>query len=122
MRWIKHGFASSIHSFFSQTSPTVRSQPTDCTEEVRQAMLHLLGDRVEDRSTAQLVRRLRMAENVQELWFVRDGLMSALAVLYGESLARQKIHALNALFEGQIPSNLYTPRQTRSLGGNSLSN
>jgi hypothetical protein len=106
MRWIKPGFANSLHNFFAQTSITLRSQPTDCTEEIREAMLGLLGDRVDDRSTAALVKRLRLATDVQDLWFARGNLMSALAVLYGEGLARQKINALNALFDGQISAGI----------------
>jgi hypothetical protein len=107
MRWFKHGFASSLHGFFAQNGLTVRSQTMDCTDEIRQTMLSMLGDRIDSRESALLVRRLRLAMDAQELWFAREGLMANLAQQHGESAAREKLARLDALFEGQVPAALH---------------
>ncbi len=110
MRWFKHSFANSLHSLLAQTSLTVRSQPTDCTEAIRQAMLNMLGQRLESYEVAPVVRRIRLAVDAQELWYSRDSLMSAVAQDVGESAARLRLATLDRLFEGQIPAALVRGR------------
>ncbi|RZJ03160.1 MAG: hypothetical protein EOP39_21900 [Rubrivivax sp.] len=116
MRWFKHGFAHSLFNLFAQSSLTVRSQPTDCTDAIREAMLFMLGDRNDDPAQLKLVRRVRMAADVQELWFMRDGLMSVLAQQEGETAARQRLARLDSLFKDQLPPSLVQGR-LRMRGG-----
>lgn len=115
MRWFKHGFTHSLYNLFAQSSPTVRSQATDCTQEIRDTMLLMLGERIHQPALAPLVRRLRLASGAQELWYLREGLMSALAQHEGESTARLRMARLDALFKGQVPASMIQPR-VRALG------
>ncbi|MBN9407610.1 MAG: hypothetical protein J0H69_00545 [Burkholderiales bacterium] len=103
MRWFKHGFAQSLYNLFAQSSLTVRSQPTVCTDEIREAMLFMVGDVHYSSSSQALLRRIRLAADVQELWFLRSGLMSALAQTEGESAARERVAQLDPLFGDQVP-------------------
>ena len=84
--------------------------PTDSimessTEEIREAMLGVLGPSGQ-KSFPNVARRLRYANDIQALWYLRGDLMAALAALYSESVAREKIAGITDQFQGLLPGGL----------------
>jgi hypothetical protein len=84
------------------------------TEDIREAMLALLGDRG-TRQFANLTRRIRYANDIQALWYLRGDLMAALAATLGESDARQQVHQITLMFRGLLPGSL-TSRPSPLMG------
>ena len=102
-----------------QTVRTIRSslfallggQPDDTPvarhrqlETIRAHMTDSLGSRVDE--YAGLARRIRLAPDIQSLWFLRGELMGMLAAEYGETEAGKKMTGLSRLFDGLIPRGL----------------
>ena len=54
----------------------------------------------------QITRRIRYANDIQALWYLRGDLMGVLATLHGEMAARQKVASLTAQFQGLLPNGL----------------
>ena len=75
------------------------------TEEIREAMLGVLGP-AGQKSFPNVARRLRYANDVQALWYLRGDLMAALAALYSESVARERIAGITGQFQGLLPGGL----------------
>ncbi len=76
-------------------------------EDIREAMLALLGDQGPLRHP-QVTRRIRYAGDVQGLWYLRGDLMAALAAMHGEVQAREQLQAVTRMFQGLLPSSLHS--------------
>lgn len=74
-------------------------------EDIRESMLLVLGD-AGPKHFPQLTRRVRYANDIQALWYLRGDLMGALAAVHGEAAARQKIASITAMFQGLLPGGL----------------
>ncbi len=74
-------------------------------EGIRLAMLDALGE-VGDERFSQTVRKLRVASDVQSLWYLRGEIMEALASLHGEASAHRQVNHLSVLFRGLLPGGL----------------
>ena len=74
------------------------------TEDIREAMLSLLGDA--GPKYPHVTRRIRYANDIQALWYLRGDLMAVLASLHGEALARQKMQGITRLFQGLLPGSM----------------
>jgi hypothetical protein len=116
MRLFQSSFANSLSNLFAQSGFAGRSSASDGMEAIRHKMLDLLGDRFDSVDTLALVRRIRLAMDVHELWFLRESLMSCMAQRSGEQVAREGLAALDRLFEGQLPRAMTRSRS----GGASL--
>lgn len=68
-------------------------------------MLTVLGD-VGPTNFPQITRRIRYANDVQALWYLRGDLMAALATIHGEMAARKKIQSITHMFQGLLPNGL----------------
>jgi hypothetical protein len=75
------------------------------TEDIRESMLAVLG---EDgpKDYPHVTRRIRYANDIQALWYLRGDLMAALAAMHGEMAARQKVASLTQMFKGLLPGAL----------------
>lgn len=104
MRWLKQGLRQSIYGLLGHADPTL-SVLEDAVEDVREAMLALLG---EDGATrhASIHRRIRYAVDIQALWYLRGDLMGALATVHGESGARARVGTITEMFHGLLPGSL----------------
>jgi len=51
----------------------------------------------------QIIRRIRYADDIQALWYLRGDLMAALAALHGEAAARQRVASITDQFQGLLP-------------------
>jgi hypothetical protein len=104
--WKKPDFKNSISGLLGIS----RRAPSDSVlesglEDIRESMLYALGDEG-SKQFAATTRRIRYATDIKDLWYLRGDLMGALAQLYSESIAREKIASINAQFQGLLPGGL----------------
>jgi hypothetical protein len=105
MRWLKPNLRSSIYGLLG--NPVVPSESTleSGTEDIRESMLAVLGE-TGPKHFPQVTRRIRYANDIQALWYLRGDLMAALAAMHGESAAREKVTSVTRMFQGLLPSGL----------------
>ena len=105
MRWFK-GVRNSVYGLLgSTTGAPSDSTLEDKTEDIREAMLELLGD-AGTKQFANVTRRIRYANDIQGLWYLRGDLMAALATTMGEAAARQQVQRITQMFQGMLPGSL----------------
>lgn len=105
MRWFKHSLRSSIYGMLGNPVAPSESTLESATEDVREAMLSLLSDSGAA-TLPQVTRRIRYANDIQGLWYLRGDLMGALSSVHGETVARQKVQSITDMFHGLLPSSL----------------
>lgn len=104
MRWLKPTLRSVYGLLGNRPAPT-ESILDEGTEDVRESMLCALGPSG-TRHFPQVTRRIRYANDIHALWYLRGDLMAALANMHGEAEARQKIASITAQFRGLLPGGL----------------
>ncbi|MBI2770745.1 MAG: hypothetical protein HYX47_14055 [Burkholderiales bacterium] len=107
MRWLKPNLRSSIYGLLGNPVPPSDSILESGTEDIREAMLSVMGE-AGPKHFPQITRRIRYANDIQALWYLRGDLMAALAAMHGEMAAREKIATISTLFHGLLPSGLGT--------------
>ncbi len=105
MRWLKTNLQS-IHGLLGPSGRQVQSAARSRTESARQAMLDAMTDAGLDELYRPVVERIRYADGIEALWYVRSDMMTALAAERGEAYARRKLDALSRLFEAVLPTGL----------------
>jgi len=106
MRWFKPNIRNSIYSLLGASAPASESTLESSLEEIRDAMLNLLGTAAD--RFPHIARRIRYASDIQALWYLRGDLMGALAALHGEAAAREQLQAISAMFSGLLPGGMTT--------------
>jgi hypothetical protein len=115
MRWLKSTIRNSVYGLLAgQPANPSESTLENGTEDIREAMLNLLGD-TGPKNYPQLTRRIRYAADIQALWYLRGDLMATLATTDGESVARSKVQAITEMFHGLLPGSL-TSRPSPLMG------
>lgn len=114
MRWIKPSIRSSIYGLLGGHTAPTESTLENGTEDIRQAMLDMLGD-TGTRHFPLITRKVRYATDVQGLWYLRGELMAALSGMHGEAGARERVAKLNTMFRGLLPPSL-TSRPSPLIG------
>lgn len=114
MRWFKGSIRSSIYGLLGNPVAPTESTLETSTEDIREAMLGLLGDGG-IKQFPNVTRRVRYANDVQALWYLRGDLMAALAATQGEAAAREKIQRITQMFQGLLPGSL-TSRPSPLMG------
>jgi hypothetical protein len=107
MRWFKSDLRSSLFAIFAsgQAPAPEDSVPAVGVEDIRDAMLALIGD-LEDKRFAHVCRRIRCANDAVGLWYLRSDLMAALASRDGEAQARERLRTITEMFEHLLPQGL----------------
>lgn len=105
MRWLKPSIRNSIYGLLGNPAPPSDSTMESSTEDIRDAMLKVLGE-TGQKNFPHVTRRIRYANDLQALWYLRGDLMAALAGLYSESVAREKVASISDQFHGLLPSGL----------------
>jgi hypothetical protein len=105
MRWFKPNLRSSIYGLLGNPVAPSESMLESGTEDIREAMLAVLGD-AGPKHFPQITRRIRYANDIQALWYLRGDLMAALAAVHGEMAARQKLASITEMFQGLLPGGL----------------
>lgn len=104
MRWITSTmFANLLDRLMSRERDAKRVARR--VDEIRGAMLGLLGDEGMQRYP-QVARRIQFSGDEMALWYARGELMAALADLYGEEAAHQRVKGQTALFKGLVPKSM----------------
>jgi hypothetical protein len=104
MRWTpSHWMNSLIKSGSSPKGKTLA--------EIRQALLDAMGEQA---AHAYPVVQLRVtyAEDIQDLWYLRGDVLTAIASTQGEAKARSQLSKVSEMFRGSLPSGL-TARPSR---------
>lgn len=114
MRWFKGSIRSSIYGILGNPVGPTESTLETGTEDIREAMLGLLGESG-PKQFPNVTRRIRYANDIQGLWYLRGDLMAALAALQGEAAARQQIQKITKMFQGLLPGSL-TSRPSPLMG------
>jgi hypothetical protein len=104
MRWFK-GVRNSVYGLLGNPVAPSDSVMDTGTEDIREAMLSLLGDSG-TKQFANVTRRIRYANDIQALWYLRGDLMAALATTLGEQQARQQVQRITMMFQGLLPGSL----------------
>ena len=105
MRFLKPNLRSSLYALLGNPVSPSESVLESGTEDIRESMLVALGDEgaVE---FPQVTRRIRYANDIQALWYLRGDLMAALAAREGELAARRKVQSVTQMFHGLLPNGL----------------
>lgn len=109
MRWIKPNLRNSLHAIFSWTpSSAAPTQPhlEFTIDDIRDRMLALVPDGVQDERATIIRRRIRYADSVESLWFLRGELMAILAKTKGEAKALEIVSGVSEMFDDLLPAGL----------------
>lgn len=71
-------------------------------QNVRDAMLKLLHGH-EGQSFHRVAQRIRYADEMESLWYLRQDMLAALSEVHGEAQARRAMRPINKLFKGLLP-------------------
>ncbi|HEX2546763.1 MAG TPA: hypothetical protein VHL79_17910 [Ramlibacter sp.] len=105
MRFFKGSLRNSIYGLLGNPVTPSDSILETGTEDIREAMLALL-DHTGSKQFANVTRRVRYANDVQALWYLRGDLLAALASVHGEAAARAKVQDITEMFQGLLPGSL----------------
>lgn len=105
MRWLKPNFRNSLYGLLGNPVVPSASILENGTEDIRESMLSALGDSG-TKHFPQITRRIRYANDIQALWYLRGDLMAALASMHGEMKAREKVASVTAQFQGLLPGGM----------------
>lgn len=105
MGWFNGSIRSSIYGLLGNPMTPSESVLESSTEDIREAMLALLGESG-SKQFANVTRRIRYANDIQGLWYLRGDLMAALATTQGEAEARKKLRQITQMFQGLLPGSL----------------
>jgi hypothetical protein len=105
MRWFTPKLRSSLFGLLGHSTQPSDSMLDTGMEDIREAMLELLGELGPQRFP-NVTRRIRYAGDVQGLWYLRGDLMAVLADLHGEAVARERLEAVTELFQGLVPGSM----------------
>jgi hypothetical protein len=114
MGWFKGGLRNSVYGLLGNMGSPSDSVLENGTEDIREAMLALLGENG-SKQFANVTRRIRYANDIQALWYLRGDLMAALATTLGEAAAREQVQRITMMFQGLLPGSL-TSRPSPLMG------
>lgn len=72
---------------------------------IRHAMLALLQTHG-GHAIQRIAHRVRFADDLEALWYLRQDLLMALSTLDGEAAARRQLRQINGLFKGRLPQTM----------------
>ena len=98
-------YPSSFFRLLSFTGLNLRRSAERQMGEIRSAMLSLLEASGGHRAQ-RIAQRVRFADDLEALWYLRQDLMSTLAELDGEHVAQRRMKNINRLFKGGLPQTM----------------
>jgi hypothetical protein len=105
MSWFKGTLRNSIYGMLGNPVAPSESVLESGTEDIREAMLGLMGESG-SKQFANVTRRVRYANDIQALWYLRGDVLAALAATHGEAEARHRVQQITRLFDGLLPGSL----------------
>lgn len=100
MRWAKTSLRNSFFGW-KANAPVVESN--DDLEAIRKAMLQAL-EQTTDGVNSAIERKLLFAHDIDQLWYARPELMTAIAASKGEALAKTCLADITLVFETRAPA------------------
>ena len=73
--------------------------------QIRTSMLSLLEARPGN-TVHRVAQRVRFADDLEALWYLRQDVLTTLAEMDGEPLARRQMRRINSLFKGGLPQTM----------------
>ena len=113
MRWTTtpQFIRDTLQSWLGDTDSEV-SEAALRTEEIRQAMLECLAEYSGCRQYPKVERHLVFARDLHTLWYLRGDLLALMSMIHGEIMARRKMQQITAMFEGFLPSTMFSRTPT----------
>jgi hypothetical protein len=108
MRWFKPNLRNSLHAIFSSgllSHPPDEPDTIITIEDIRHRMLDLLLEEESERATIAR-RRIRYADSVEALWFMRGEMVAVLARTRGEATALALVSTVSEMFDDLLPEGL----------------
>ena len=110
MRWFKPNLRNSLHAIFSAGLGVSRLVEEDedtlvSIEDIRTRMTEMLSSQDDERAVI-VRRRIRYADSVESLWFLRGELMAVLSRSRGEARALEMIASVSDMFDDLLPEGL----------------
>jgi len=98
-------FPNSLLRFlsFSASRQPVASERT--VQRIRESMLALLQSHQGERFH-RVAQRVRYADELESLWYLRQDMLAALSDVHGERGARQHMAAVTRMFRGALPQSM----------------
>ena len=104
------GLVSKLSSFFHPSSPQKLAKQLESeenvTERVRDLMLGLVAQVEQTDRSRRFVHRLRYAQDIQALWFMRGEVVAVLAIALGEVEALHRVERMSAEVRDSLPGGL----------------
>jgi hypothetical protein len=105
MRWTPSNLMTTMQNLLSGRVDPDDRRTELMLESIREAMLLSLS--AQAAHTFPVVElRVTYASSIQDLWYLRSDLMSAIATTSGEKAARQQINRISDMFTGYLPKGL----------------
>ena len=73
--------------------------------QIRTSMLSLLEARPGN-TVHRVAQRVRFADDLEALWYLRQDVLTSLAEIDGEPSARRQMRRINSLFKGGLPQTM----------------
>lgn len=73
--------------------------------QIRTSMLSLLEARPGN-TVHRVAQRVRFADDLEALWYLRQDVLTTLAEMDGEPSARRQMRRINSLFKGGLPQTM----------------
>ena len=73
--------------------------------QIRTSMLSLLEARPGN-TVHRVAQRVRFADDLEALWYLRQDVLTSLAEIDGEPAARRQMRRINSLFKGGLPQTM----------------
>ena len=87
------------------SATALRSRPARQIAQIRNAMLDVLQT-PRGTGAARLVHKIRFADDLEALWYLRQDLVLALTEREGDEKARHQMARINRLFKGGLPASM----------------
>jgi hypothetical protein len=97
-------FPSSLFRLLSFPGMNFRRSTDRQLGQIRSAMLTLLE--VHGPSVQRIVQRVRFADDLEALWYLRQDVLMALTEIDGEPVARRQMKQINNMFKGGLPQTM----------------
>ena len=110
MRWFKPNLRNSLHAIFSAGLGVSRLVEEDedtlvSIEDIRTRMTEMLSSQDDERASV-VRRRIRYADSVESLWFIRGEVMAVLSRTHGEAVALELVASVSDMFDDLLPEGL----------------
>ena len=96
---------SSLLRLLSFPSLSFRRSTDRQLVQIRTSMLSLLEARPGN-TVHRVAQRVRFADDLEALWYLRQDVLTSLAEIDGEPSARRQMRRINSLFKGGLPQTM----------------